>query len=160
MYMECYVRTISKKIIIIFLFTLILTITSCNYSNDYLNCFERKVYDSLRIAKESIKDFNNKSIKGVYNLIEDKEYFVIINISDSWYVLAIDTYDEMNDSKVNSSMMSIDGWRYTVKAKKGDIAIAPDILVDMAKSNVDSYNNSIDIYALNKSLGLKYTGNS
>ena len=75
-------RTISKKIIIIFLFTLILTITSCNYSNDNLNGFERKVYDSLLIAKESIKDFNNKSIKGVYNLIEDKEYFVIINISD------------------------------------------------------------------------------
>lgn len=153
-------RTILKRIIIIFLFTLILTITSCNYSNDNLNGFERKVYDSLLIAKENIKDFDNMSIKGVYSLIEDKEYFVIINISDSWYVLAIDTYDEMNDSQVNLSMMNIDGWRYTVKAKKGDIAIAPDILVDMAKFNVDSYNNSIDIDALNKSLGLKYTGNS
>jgi len=154
------VRTIIKKINIIFLFILILTITTCNYNEDNLIGLEIKIYESLVIAKNSINDFDNKSIKGVYNLIEDKEYFVIINISDSWYVLAIDTYDEMNDSQVNSSMMSIDGWRYTVKAKKGDIAIAPDILVDMAQSNVDNFNNNINIDVLNKSLGLKYKENS
>lgn len=153
-------RTIIKKINIIFLFILILTITTCNYNEDNLIGLEIKIYESLVIAKNSINDFDNKSIKGVYNLIEDKEYFVIINISDSWYVLAIDTYDEMNDSQVNSSMMSIDGWRYTVKAKKGDIAIAPDILVDMAQSNVDNFNNNINIDVLNKSLGLKYKENS
>jgi len=154
------VRTIIKKINIIFLFILILTITTCNYNEDNLIGLEIKIYESLVIAKNSINDFDNKSIKGVYNLIEDKEYFVIINISDSWYVLAIDTYDEMNDSQVNSSMMNIDGWRYTVKAKKGDIAIAPDILVDMAQSNVDNFNNNINIDVLNKSLGLKYKENS
>ena len=125
-----------------------------------MNNLEKKIYESMLIAKDKIQRFQGKEIKGVYNLIENIENFVIINISDEWYVLAIDTYDEMKNKHDSSKMMEIAGWRYTLKATKGDIARAPDLLVDMVKQHIDDYKNGVDIELLNKALGLHYTGNT
>lgn len=152
-----YEKPMLYSIIIVSLYLLIYYLSTLS---EEMSKLETKICNSLLIAKNKISNFENKEIKGVYNLIEDRENFVIINISDNWYVLAIDTYDEMKNNHDNSKMMEIDGWRYTLKAQKGDIAKAPDLLVDMAKSHIDDYKNDIDIELLNKALGLKYAGNS
>lgn len=152
-----YEKPMLYSIIIVSLYLLIYYLSTLSAEMSKL---ETKICNSLRIAKNKISNFENKEIKGIYNLIEDRENFVVINISDDWYVLAIDTYDEMENSNDNSQIMEIDGWRYTLKAQKGDIAKAPDLLVDMAKSHIDDYKNDIDIELLNKALGLKYAGNS
>lgn len=155
-----YVLFNYKKILIVFVVIISMILFSCNNTaNSQMTSFETKTYESILIAKDKIQNFQNKEIKGVYNLIEDRENFVIINISDEWYVLAIDTYDEMKNKHDNSKMMEIAGWRYTLKATKGDIARAPDLLVDMVKQHMDDYKNNVDIELLNKALGLHYTGN-
>lgn len=156
------ISKIIKIVYILLCSVLILVLLSCGNKvlTVKMNNLEIKIYESMLIAKDKIKNFQSKEIKGIYNLIEDRENFVIINISDEWYVLAIDTYDEMKNKHDNSKLMEIDGWRYTLKATKGDIARAPDLLVDMAKQHMDHYKNDVDITLLNKALGLHYNGNT
>ena len=45
------------------------------------------------MAKPKIPNFEESSIQNVYNLIEDAEYYVYIEIDNKWYILAIDDYD-------------------------------------------------------------------
>ena len=143
-----------KKVYFLFLFIMLL---SCNNNIIKLkmNNTETKIYEAMLIAKNKINNFKDKEIKSVCNLIEDRENFVVINISDEWYVLAIDAYDEITNKKNNNKLMNMDGWRYTLKAEKGDIAKAPELLVNMAKNQIYYHTKSkINIELLNKALGL------
>ena len=86
-----------KKVYFLFLFIMLL---SCNNNIIKLkmNNTETKIYEAMLIAKNKINNFKDKEIKSVCNLIEDRENFVVINISDEWYVLAIDAYDQLSSS--------------------------------------------------------------
>lgn len=150
-------KRIIKNIFIIFCVNILLmTLVCCkNKLISNLNSFETKIYESLLIAKQQIPDFENKNIQNVYNLIEDKEYYVLIEISDKWYVLAIDDYDISGGEELNPNAPY--GLKITLKAKKGDIAEAVDIMVDMANVGIVKYGESSyeSALKLNEAFALK-----
>lgn len=144
-----------NKFTILFLICFILILQACSFRRTSLSSYEQKIYDSLKIAKSEIKNFNKSYIENIYNLIDDAENFVLIKISGKWYVLAIDNY-ELASAK-NIKYNTPKGLAITLKAKKGDIAEAVDILADMAEAGINKHlseglNTAID---LNEAFGLK-----
>lgn len=145
----------NKNIIkILFLVFIMMFFVSCKNSKYVsLNEFEKKIIEAIKISNFQ---FNDSYIQNVYNLIENNDDFVFIEIGDIWYALALNDYDYSDEVDITNNNIP-NGLKITIKANKGDIAPAVDILVDMSISGIKKHEaESQDIVIkLNEALGLR-----
>lgn len=143
-------RNVTKKLALSVI--MIFTVACSNLKYVQLNAFEKKIIDAIKVSQFQ---FNNSYIQNVYNLIEDNDNFVFIEIDDIWYILALNDYDYSDEVNITNSDIP-NGLRITIKANKGDIVPAVDMLVDMVISGIKMHEAELQdtVIKLNEALGL------